>query len=66
MEANFAEVGPASLEVVQAGSEAHRRWAYSLAHHHYLGLRMVGQNIGYLARDRFGREVPALLFGPAA
>jgi len=56
----------ASLEVVQAGTEAHRRWAYYLTHHHYLGLRVVGQNVGYLARDRSGREVGALLFGAPA
>ena len=66
LEASFAEVGPASLEVVHAGTEAHRRWAYYLTHHHYLGLRVVGQNVGYLARDRFGREVAALLFGAPA
>lgn len=66
LEAVFAEVGPASLEVVQAGTQAHRRWAYYLSRHHYLGLRVVGQNIGYLARDRFGREVGALLFGAPA
>lgn len=66
LEAGFAEVGPASLEVVQAGSQAHRRWAYYLSRHHYLGLRVVGQNLGYLARDRFGREVGALLFGAPA
>lgn len=66
LEGSFAEVGPASLEVVQAGSQAHRRWAYYLSKHHYLGLRVVGQNLGYLARDRFGREVGALLFGAPA
>jgi len=66
MEADFAEVGPVGLEVVRAGSQAHRRWAYYLSRHHYLGLRVVGQNIGYLARDRFGREVGALLFGAPA
>jgi len=66
LEASFAQVGPASLEVVKAGTQARRRWAYYLMHHHYLGLRMVGQNIGYLARDRFGQEVAALLFGAPA
>lgn len=66
IEANFQEVGPASLEVVQAGTEAHRRWAYYLSRHHYLGIRVVGQNVGYLARDRWGREVAALLFGAPA
>ena len=66
LEAGFAEVGPASLEVVRAGTQAHRRWAYYLTHHHYLGLRVVGQNLGYLARERTGREVGALLFGAPA
>ena len=66
VEAGFGEVGPAGLEVVKAGTEAYRRWAYYLANHHYLGLRVVGQNIGYLVTDRTGREVAALLFGAPA
>ena len=66
LEAGFGEVGPAHLDVVRAGTEAHRRWAYYLARHHYLGLRVVGQNVGYLATDRAGREVAALLFGAPA
>jgi len=66
LEADFGAVGPASLEVVEAGTEAHRRWAYYLSRHHYLGLRVVGQNVGYLVRDRSGREVAALLFGAPA
>ena len=66
LEASFQEVGPARLEIVQAGTEEHRRWAYYLTHYHYLGLRVVGQNVGYLARDRWGREVGALLFGAPA
>ena len=37
VEAGFGEVGPAGLEVVKAGTEAYRRWAYYLANHHYLG-----------------------------
>jgi hypothetical protein len=66
LEASFGEVGPACLEVVKAGTEAYRRWAYYLSRHHYLGLRVVGQNVGYLAKDRSGREVAALLFGAPA
>ena len=66
VEAAFAEVAPVRLEVVEAGTEAFRRWAFHLKHHHYLGLRIVGQNLGYLAIDRHGREVAALLFGAPA
>ena len=66
LDACFGEVGPACLEVVKGGTEAYRRWAYYLSRHHYLGLRVVGQNVGYLATDRSGREVAALLFGAPA
>lgn len=66
LEAGFAKVGPIRLDVMAAGTEAHRRWAYYLSRHHYLGLRVVGQNIGYLATDRSGNEVAALLFGAPA
>jgi len=54
LEGSFEEVGPTSLEVVGAGTEAYRRWAYYLSRHHYLGLRVVGQNIGYLASHILG------------
>lgn len=66
LEAQFREVAPFSLEVVTAGSQAFRRWAYYLSQYHYLGLKVVGQNMAYLAKDRFGREVAALLFGAPA
>jgi hypothetical protein len=66
IEGRLAEVAPVSLEAVAAGTEAFRRWAFHLSRHHYLGLRMVGENMAYLARDRFGREVAALLFGAPA
>lgn len=66
IEAQFGEVGPVSVEPVAAGSEAYRRWAFHLGRHHYLGLRVVGENLAYLARDRYGREVAALLFGAPA
>lgn len=66
LETTFAQLKPVSLEVVQSGSEVHRRWAYYLSQHHYLGLRVVGQNLGYLARDQSGRELAALLFGAPA
>jgi Domain of unknown function (DUF4338) len=66
VEASFGEIAPIALEVIEAGTEASRRWAHHLTHHHYLGLRIVGQNLGYLAIDRHGREVAALLFGAPA
>ncbi len=48
------------------GSPAAKRWAYFLDRYHYLGFRVVGENLGYLARDRQQREVGCLLFGAAA
>src|SRR5258706_397457 len=50
---------------LRLGSRA-GRWAYWLDRYHYLGLRVVGQNIGYLAYDREDREVACLLFGAPA
>jgi hypothetical protein len=56
---------PIMVEPVQSGSAEHRRWRGHLRAHHYLGLRIVGENTGYLARDRQGRELACLLFGAA-
>ena len=64
--ASLAEIGPVRLEKIQAGSAAAKRWAYYLEHYHYLGFRVVGENVGYLACDRQERDVGCLLFGAAA
>lgn len=66
IEASLGQLRPLSLEVVGAGSAAHQRWRAYLAGHHYLGLRVVGENLGYLVRDAHGRDVACLLFGAAA
>ena len=60
------ELGPVRLEVVQPGSSAARRWAALLERYHYLGFRVVGENLGYLAYERTGRELGCLLFGAPA
>ena len=57
---------PLDLAVIEAGSAAERQWGFYLARYHYLGLKVVGENLGYLVRDRTGREVACLLFGAAA
>ena len=62
----LAELQPVTLEVIKPGTPEARRWAACLAEHHYLGLRVVGENLGYLARDCAGRDVAAMLFGAAA
>lgn len=62
----LAELQPLAVEVVAPGSAAQKRWRQYLREHHYLGLRIVGENLGYLVRDRHGRDIACLLFGAAA
>ena len=62
----LAELAPVRLEQVEAGSPAAKRWAFYLERYHYLGFRVVGENLGYLATDGQGRDVGCLLFGAAA
>jgi len=74
------EVTESDLEWIRSYWQAHpaarrkriaialcEHWGWQNGHgHHYLGLRIVGENIGYLIGDRNGRDVAALLFGAAA
>lgn len=62
----LAALQPLHLAPVVPGTEAARRWAFYLHRYHYLGLRVVGENLGYLASDHAGRDVACLLFGAAA
>jgi len=64
--AALAEIAPVRIEPVAPGSRAASRWAFYLQEYHYLGLRVVGENLGYLARDAQGRELACLLFGAPA
>lgn len=64
--ASLGQIAPVRLEKVQAGSAEAKRWAFYLERYHYLGFRVVGENVGYLAQDREGRDVGCLLFGAAA
>jgi hypothetical protein len=64
--APLATLQPLRVEPVTAGTAAARRWAFYLHRYHYLGLRVVGENLGYLVTAATGREVAALLFGAAA
>jgi hypothetical protein len=64
--APLSALQPIEITVVQPGTAPAQRWASYLTHDHYLGLRVVGENLGYLARDRLGRDLAALLFGAPA
>jgi hypothetical protein len=54
------------VQPVAPGTAAARRWAFYLHRYHYLGLRVVGENAGYLAQDAHGRDLACLLFGAPA
>jgi len=62
----LGDLQPVALEPVTAGSEQARKVAFYLDRFHYLGLRVVGENIAYLARARCGRDLGVLLFGAPA
>jgi hypothetical protein len=55
--ATLPEISPVRVERIAAGSAATKRWSFYLERYHYLGLRVVGENQGYLATDRQGRDV---------
>jgi hypothetical protein len=65
-EGSLGQVRPVKLEVIGAGSASGTRWAFYLEQYHYLKLRVVGENLGYLAVDAHGRDVAAVLFGAPA
>ena len=61
------DLQPLRLEVIAAGSPLYGLFSKCLARYHYLGFRgRVGESIGYLARDRHGRDLACMLFGAAA
>lgn len=64
--AALATLQPLRIAPLVAGTEAAHRWAFYLHHYHYLGLRVVGENLGYLVSDAAGRDLACLLFGAAA
>ena len=65
-EASLSQIRPVKLEPISAGSAVAVRWAFYLDQYHYLKLRVVGENLGYLAVDAHGRDVAAVLFGAPA
>jgi len=64
--ATLAQVQPLRVELIRSGTPAGKRWAFHLQTYHYLGLRVVGENIGYLMQDGPGEDLACLLFGAAA
>ena len=64
--APLAALQPLRVEPVTVGTTAAQHWAFYLHRYHYLGLRVVGENLGYRVTDATGRAVACLLFGAAA
>ena len=65
-ECQLTGVKPVQVEPVAPRSRAAQRWAFYLDRYHYLGLRVVGENLGYLVTDAQGRDTACLLFGAPA
>jgi hypothetical protein len=65
-QASLKELRPLQIEVIQPASKAAGPWGFFISRYHYLGLHVVGENMGYLIKDREGRELSCLLFGAAA
>jgi hypothetical protein len=60
------ELQPLRWSLATAGSVEEARLHEHLRRHHYLGLRVVGENLKYLVQTREGQDVACLLFGAAA
>lgn len=63
---SLRELEPLQWMVPAVGAPETKRCDSYLRAYHYLGLRVVGQNMKYLVRDRQGRDLACLLFGAAA
>jgi hypothetical protein len=66
VEAPLGQLQPLAWLQPAVGSVEAGRFAAYLGHYHYLGFRLVGENLGYLVQDRQGRDLACLLFGAAA
>jgi hypothetical protein len=66
IEGSLVELQPLRWSLPLAGSLAEGRVHEHLRGHHYLGLRVVGENLKYLVPSRAGPDAACLLFGAAA
>jgi hypothetical protein len=66
IEQPLAGVQPLQWSLARAGSGAEARVHEHLRRHHYLGLRVVGENLKYLVQSAAGEDLACLLFGAAA
>jgi hypothetical protein len=64
--APLSQLQPLACFQPAVGTVEASRFAAYLGHYHYLGFRVVGENLKYLVQDRQGRDLACLLFGAAA
>jgi hypothetical protein len=57
---------PLGVRLLKAGEPDRARLIHYFQHHHYLGYPHPLGQLHYLVQDRHGRDLAALLFGPAA
>jgi hypothetical protein len=62
----LGELEPLQWIVPSVGTREAKCFDGYVRAYHYLGLRVVGQNMKYLVRDQQGRDLACLLFGAAA
>jgi hypothetical protein len=60
------ELAPVQWTLPLAGTPEAKRFEAYVQRYHYLGLRVVGQNLKYLVCDQQGRDLACLLFGAPA
>jgi hypothetical protein len=66
VECPLAELLPVQLDIVDVGTGLDEFKSY-IDQFHYLGFdRTVGENMKYIAQDRFGKPLACLLYGSAA
>ncbi len=65
-EAGLAQLQPLRWLLPLPGSAEANRFEEHLRGHHYLGLRVVGENLKYLVQASDGTDLACLLFGAAA
>ena len=61
----LAELAALQWILPLTGTPETKRFDAYVQRYHYLGLRVVGQNMKYLVRDKQGRDLACLLFGAA-
>lgn len=67
IQCGLSSLTPLTIHIPSPGSYEEASVGYYLTRYHYLGFnRTVGENLKFLVRDRYSRDIACLLFGSAA